>query len=107
MAKTSAIDASSDCVHLLDGATQCGADSDGILDGAFGVPANSFGDVGEIGRWRFEVHADMCARWIGAALVRHVYLMRLVVVVGSVVIHDHQHRDVVLDRHPERAQIKH
>ena len=63
--------------------------------------------MGEIGRRGFEVHTDMGAGRIGAALVRHVYLMGPVVVVGAVVVHHDQHRDVILDRHPERAEVEH
>src|SRR5262249_1005893 len=71
------------------------------------MPAHPFGDMGEIRWWVFEVHTDIGPPRIGAALWRHMYLMGPIIVVSPIVIHYHQHRDVVFDRHPERAQVKH
>src|SRR5688572_19608881 len=94
-------------LDLCDCSLYCRADFGGIFDGTLGVPADPFGNMREIGRRAFEIHADIGARGIGAALMRHVNLMRPVVVIGAVVIHNDQHWNLILDRHPERAKIEH
>jgi len=73
---------------LRDGALDRRADLCRIFDGPFGVPADAFCNVRKVRRRAFEIHAYVRARRIGAALMRHVDLMRPIVVVGAVIVHD-------------------
>ncbi len=54
-----------------------------------------------------EVHADVGAGFRGTTLAGHADLVFPIVVVGPVVEHDHQERDLVLGGEPERAQVEH
>ena len=45
--------------------------------------------------------------FVGAAHARHPDLVLPVVVIGAVVVHHHQHRDLVLGGDPERAGVEH
>ena len=44
---------------------------------------------------------------VGTAQLRHPDLVLPIVVIGTVVVHHHEHRDLVLGSHPERAGIEH
>src|SRR4029434_10978131 len=72
-------------LDLLDSASQCWSDLGGVFNGTFAIPPHAPGDMGKVGRRRFEVHTDMSPCGIGAALVRHVDLMGPVVVVSAIV----------------------
>ena len=54
-----------------------------------------------------QVHADMGLGLVGAAQPRHADLVLPVVVIGAVVVHHDQHRDLVLGGDPERAGVEH
>src|SRR5487761_951821 len=79
----------------------------GILDRAFPVPAHCTRDGAEVGSRLVDLHADVGARDVGAARVRHPLLMLPVVVVGPVVAHHREHRGAVVRRDPERAEVEH
>src|SRR5687768_12908675 len=61
--------------YLFDGAAHCRSDFGRVFDRTLGIPADAFGDMGEVRRRAFEIHANVSARRIGATLVRHVNLV--------------------------------
>src|SRR5436309_12445530 len=73
--------------YLRDSAAYCRADFCRVFDRSLGVPADAFRDMREVGRRAFEIHANISTSGIGAALMRHMNLVRPVVVVGAIVVH--------------------
>ncbi len=94
-------------LHLGDRAKQRRLDVLRIVDRAFAVAAHRAGEPREVRLRAHQVHADMRLGLVGAAQLRHPDLVRPVVVVGAVVVHHDQHRDLVLRRDPQRAGVEH
>ena len=93
--------------HLLDGAFQRGLEVVGVFDWTFGVPAHGSRETREIRVGAEEIHADVRAVGIGAAGPSQNELMVPVIIVGAIVEHHDEHRDLVLGRNPERSGIEH
>src|SRR5579884_3265466 len=79
----------------------------GVVDRAFGPPARRAGEAGEVWRRSKQIRADMGAADIRAAGARHDDLMVPVVVIGAVVVHDDEQRDLVFRGDPQRAGVVH
>ncbi len=94
-------------LDLFDGAFERAFQIVGVFERAFGIPAHRFRQSGEVGIGIIKIHADMRARWIGAAGSSQNELMVPIVVISAVVEHDDEHRDLVFCRDPERAGIEH
>src|SRR5882724_5376950 len=94
-------------LDLLDGAFERELEIVGVFDWAFGVPTHRSSEPGEIRIGAEEIHADVRAVRIGAAGSSQNELMIPVVIVGAIVKHDDEHRDLVLGRDPERSGVEH
>ena len=94
-------------LHRFDPALERGRNVLRLLDRALGIPAKRTGNVCKIGRRFDHVHPDVGPLDRRPALTGNRDLVLPVVVVRAVVMHDDEHRDLVVCRRPQRAQVEH
>src|SRR5256714_295791 len=90
----------------LDRSPERGADGGGIVDRALAVPAERLREQREVRRGLRQVHAEVGLRLVGAAPVGDPELVLPVVVVRAVVVHDQEHRELLVRDRPERSGVE-
>jgi hypothetical protein len=88
-------------------ALQRRSDFSGIFNGAFGIPVERLCQLGKIRRRMIDLQSDRRTLHRVASLLRQSDLMRPIVVIAAIVVHDHEQRNMIVSGGPQPAWIKH
>src|SRR5665213_210556 len=76
----------------------------GLRDRPNADRALRLGKLGDVGRRVFHAQTDPTVLDLATARARHIFLVQFVVEIGSVVVDDHQQRNAMVRRAPDRSR---